>query len=203
MSEFWDVEAKNENQTGVTPDKLDSYVKSPIFKTVLETEYKTTIQPTVHGCSVSYNMSGTYSGTSTPWTWGYTSYDNGGYHDGSRRQIVIPEGLGGLYLILSDVSITPVDVAGGPGPATQLDMNIVVVTSNAITNPGGVATRSFGTGLIAGPLDWSSNKFLLLDEGDAVYISGGGIDGTIPAAGDWTCPLFDNHLSVIRFPFGS
>jgi hypothetical protein len=202
MSEFWDVEAKNENQTGVTPDKLDSYVKSPIFKTVLETEYKTTIQPTVYGCSVSYDMGGSYNGTSTPWSWGYTSYDNGGYHDGSRRQIVIPTGLGGLYLILSDVSITPLV---GPGAATQLDMNIVVVTSNAITNPSGTSTRSFGTGLVAGPLDWSSNKFLLLDEGDAIYISGGGIDGSLspPVGGNWTCPLFDNHLSVIRFPFGS
>lgn len=193
MSDYWATPKPEPNVT-VPTEKLKSYVKSTEFQSNLSTQYKGVIQPTVFGCSISYDMSSTQTGSGSAWTWGYTSYDNGGFHNAGSNRIVIPEGLAGLYLILADVSITPT----GGTPATTLDMNIVVVSTNALTS-GGVSSRSFGTGSTPGPLDWSSNKFLQLDEGDNMYLAGG--SGT--ASGTWKCPLFDNHLSVIKFPFGS
>ena len=177
--------------------EIANYVRGTEFKSVFENQYREVLRPTVYGCSISYDMSGTKTDKPT-WSWGYTSYDRGGFHDGSKRkEIVIPKGFDGLYLILAEASITPIALGGSP--ATSLDLDIEIVTNNAITGAGsaGVA-RSFGFSS-SGPLDWTSNNFLALNSGDALYLKGGAAN----AGGTWTCPVLENHLSIVKFPFGS
>lgn len=173
--------------------EIVNYVKSGEFKSVIETQYRDLLKPNVVGCSISYDMSGTQLGK-PQWVWGYTGYDNGGFHNGSTPQIVVPKGFGGMYLILAEASVTPVP----SNPATSLDIDIIITTNNIVTSGGSPGTRSFGSSS-AGPLDWTSNNFLELDEGDSLQIAG----GSTSLLETWTCPVFSNHLSVIRFPFGS
>lgn len=176
--------------------EVANYIKSNEFKSVFETQYREVLRPNVYGCSISYDMSGTKT-NKPPWVWGYTSYDRGGFHDGSRREIVIPKGFDGLYLILAEATVTP--VTSGGSPVTSLDIDVAIVTNNVITSGGSIgSTRSFGSS-VGGPLDWTSNNFLELNGGDALYLAGGAAN----IGGQWTCPLLENHLSVIRFPFGS
>jgi hypothetical protein len=174
--------------------EIANYVKSNEFKSVVETQYRDLLRPTVYGCSISYDMSGVKTGR-PPWVWGYTSYDNGGFHSAGRREIIVPKGFSGLYLILAEAAVTP---TGSPA-ATSLDIDVVVVTNNVVTSGGSTgSTRSFGAS-VGGPLDWTSNNFLELDEGDAIYLAG----GTANLSEQWTCPILENHLAIIKFPFGS
>lgn len=175
--------------------EIANYTKSTEFGSVLKTQYRDLFVPSVYGCSISYDMSGTQTGNSTPWAWGYTTYDNGGYHFGEKTDtIIIPNGLSGLYLVLAEVSITPV---GMVAPASSLDMNIKVTSSDPVTGgSGGVVT--FGSTSNA-PLDWTSNNFLSLSAGDSLYLEG----GSSSAFEQWECPVLFNHLSVVKFPFGS
>lgn len=171
-----------------------NYVKSGEFKSIIQNQYRDLIAPTIHGCSISYDMSGTQTGNSASWSLGYTAYDNGGYITSSgQNSIVIPAGLAGLYLVLADATITP----AGATPATSMSMSITGYSTNAITGGGG---SSVTFGLISnGPLHWSSSNFIPLDDGDVLYLSG----GSFSAAQQWTCPILQNHISVIKFPFGS
>lgn len=168
------------------------YTKSDDFRGTLANQFYDVLRPTVYGCSISYNMGGTQTGRPTPWTWGYTTYDKGGYHGGTNPKIVVPPGLGGLYMILADVTVTPQPAS----PATALDINITVVSSNVMTTGGGIGTVSFGSS--SAPLDWSSSKFLELDDGDSISITGGASSLTAT----WKSDTFTNHLTAIRFPFG-
>jgi hypothetical protein len=114
------------------------------------------------------------------WTWGYTNYDFGDFHRGSDDEIVIPAGLSGDYLVMANAVSTG-------GTATQFDIDLVI-------ERGGVGASSFGSG--GTPLDWSTIKFVELNRGDAVYLSGGSVSGS------WTSPVTHNQLTIIRIPFG-
>lgn len=171
---------------------ISEYVKGDDFRSVLSNQLRNALRPDVYGCSISYDMGGTQTGKPA-WVWGYTTYDKGGYHGGSSNKIVIPNGLDGLYMILADATVTPM-----PGnPATATDIDIVVVSQNVLTTGGGPSSRSFG-GSGSAPLDWASSKFLELDAGDSIQLTGGA--STLTST--WKSELFTNHLTAIRFPFG-
>jgi hypothetical protein len=171
-----------------------NYVKSDEFKSVIQNQYRDLLTPTIRGCSISYDMSAVKTGKSTAWSNVYVTYDNGGYRAASdQNSIVIPNGLSGVYLVLADVTITP----AGASPATSMDMSINGYSTNEITGLGG-SSILFDSNKKA-PLQWSSNNFLPLNEGDVIYLSGGSFSTTE----QWTCPVLQNHISVIKFPFGS
>lgn len=182
--------------TGLTEEDVRriivEYTKSDDFRSTLSTQFYDVLRPVVYGCSISYNMGGTQTGQPVPWTWGYTTYDKGGYHNGTSPKIVIPPGLGGLYMILADATVTPQPSS----PATTLDIDITIVSSNVMTTGGGIGSVSFGSS--SAPLDWSSSKFLELDAGDSITITGGAASLTET----WKSDTFTNHLTAIRFPFG-
>lgn len=166
--------------------EIADYVKSNEFKAILKNQYKDVMRPVVYGCSISYDMSATQTGSVANWTWGYTTYDKGGYHSAESPEIVVPNGLGGMYLVTGDVSVIPT----GGSPATQLAIDISI-TSDAIY-PSGSSSGSLG------PLDWASIRFLELFPGNSVSLTGGTASGTT-----WESPTFSNSLSIIKFPFGS
>ena len=78
-----------------------------------------------------------------------------------------------------------------------MDMSINGYSTNEITGLGG-SSVSFDSNKKAF-LQWSSNNFLPLNEGDVIYLSGGASSTT----DQWTCSVLQNHISVIKFPFGS
>lgn len=174
--------------------EIANYVKSSEFKSIVQSQYRDLLTPNIHGCSISYDMSGVTTGKSTPWSNVYVTYDNGGYRPKNGQDaIVIPNGLSGLYLVLADVTITPAATSG----ATSMDMSINGYSTNEITGLGG-SSILFDSNKQAS-LQWSSNNFLPLNEGDVIYLSG----GSASATEKWTCSVLENHISVIKFPFGS
>lgn len=159
-------------------NEIRSFVRGNEFKSIFETQYREVLRPQVYGCSISFAESGT--GSVGKWTWGYTNYDFGDFHRGSDDEIVIPAGLSGDYLVMANAVSTG-------GTATQFDIDLVI-------ERGGVGASSFGSG--GTPLDWSTIKFVELNRGDAVYLSGGSVSGS------WTSPVTHNQLTIIRIPFG-
>lgn len=195
MNDFWNPPKQPEAIKEATPERLGEYAKSQEFRSILQTDYKTTIQPTVYGCAISYDMSATYSGEVDPWSWGATEYENGGYHIDGSPKIVVPSGLGGLYLVLGDARIL--------NSSGQLGVVALRVVSPSGT-VSALATYSSSPGVPVGiwtaatfeSANFSFNRIMQLNDGDAVSLSGG-MDGT------WSCALADNQLSIIKFPFGS
>lgn len=195
MSEFWDSARKNEANV-VSPDQLDAYVKSQQFETVLQNEYKKTIQPNVYGCAISYDMGATQTGDVQDWVWGKTEYDNGGYiKETSSGSLVVPDGLGGLYLVFADVRLSG---ASGQLAAIYIEVyrssgsySTVETFSSAPGTPSGIWTAATYESV-----HFTSIRLLNLSPGDAISISGGG-------DGNWTSGVDDNQLGIVRFPFGS
>jgi hypothetical protein len=159
-------------------NEIRSFVRGNEFKSIFETQYREVLRPQVYGCSISFAESGT--GSVGKWTWGYTNYDFGDFHRGSDDEIVIPAGLSGNYLVMANAVSTG-------GTATQFDIDLVI-------ERGGLGASSFGSS--GTPLDWSTIKFVELNQGDAVYLSGGSVSGS------WTSPVTHNQLTIIRIPFG-
>jgi len=160
-------------------NEIRLFIRGNEFKSILETQYREVLSPQVYGCSISFGESGT--GSVGKWTWGYTNYDFGDFHRGSDDEIVVPAGLGGNYLVMANAVSTG-------GSATQFALDLVI-------ERGGLGASSFGSG--GTPLDWSTIKFVELNQGDAVYLSGGSVSGS------WTSPVTHNQLTIIRIPFGT
>lgn len=196
---YWDSQMpENRNEPKpVASDEMRAYVKSIDFQNELQNQYKTVLQPNVFGCAISYDMTDpSISGDQQDWAWGKTEYDNGGYlKSQSAGTLVIPDGLGGLYLVFADVRING---ASGQLAAIYIEIDrsiggysTVETFSSAPGTPVGVWTASTFESI-----HFSSIRLVNLSPGDTVSISGG-------ADGSWTSGIGDNQLGIVRFPFGS